>query len=701
MARFWQFWKDENYSDEISATVPLATDISDVEYPSDNYKNFAKEGYGHSEVVHACIRELAVGVASPRYFARSADVSDGIVEAPNTPLGHLVDRPNPQTDFYQWLEQFVTHLYVSGNSYILKERDKANNISALWLLRPDRITIKPSDMGVHAYVYTIDSKEYEIPKDDIAHMAFPNPSGDVYGVSPLSVLSKVINLDMAMTDFAKLYFQNAGVPSGLLKIKRRINSQEEAATIRSRWRSTFGGSNNMHRVAVMDDDAEYQAVAQAPKDMGLQELHNLTESRICSVLGVPPIVISANVGLQRATYSNYREARFAFHSETLDPLVKRIVRFLNYCLAPDYNNQLLIDFDNSAVLDVMDNRDSLPAKATTLFTGGIISLNEAREMIGQQAIVGGDFTREISETEDAVSLPSGTAGTELRQNRSLLGQEQKETLQPKAQEPTERAMKLSRGLVEDREPEVERLSRECERHFNGLRDRVMGMIGRLMERGAFTEVVKDIKDLPLDPEEILPAAATMELANILYKSYSRVIRKTFDRINESGLAGTVEWSDKNPIVTGILTTTTTRADMIHHTTRKHLQKAIEISLARGYTIEQLARGVPADNFPGVQSLMGETEIRGKLIARTETMRSQNMTTTRIYRSQGFEYCRAVDIDGGAHDNFVDPADPYGYTCAQRNGQIYSSLDAENVMDHPNGTLSWIPLPTDYKPDDVL
>ena len=153
MARFWEFWKDhDNYSDEISATVPLATDLTGVAYPSDNYKNFAKEGYGKSEVVHSCIRELAVGVSSPRFFVRNADISNGIVEQPNSPFGHLVNRPNPQTDFYQWLEQFVTHLYVSGNAYILKERDKANNISALWLLRPDRITIKPSDMGVHAYV---------------------------------------------------------------------------------------------------------------------------------------------------------------------------------------------------------------------------------------------------------------------------------------------------------------------------------------------------------------------------------------------------------------------------------------------------------------------------------------------------------------------------------------------------------------------
>ena len=94
-----------------------------------------------------------------------------------------------------------------------------------------------------------------------------------------------------MTDFAKIYFQNAGVPSGLLKVKRRLNSQEEASVIRSRWRSQFGGRNNFHRIAILDEDADYVPMANNPKDMALPELHDLTESRICAVFGLSLIHI--------------------------------------------------------------------------------------------------------------------------------------------------------------------------------------------------------------------------------------------------------------------------------------------------------------------------------------------------------------------------------------------------------------------------
>ena len=137
--------------------------------------------------------------------------------------------------------------------------------------------------------------------------------------------------------------------------------------------------------------------------------------------------------------------------------------------------------------------------------------------------------------------------------------------------------------------------------------------------------------------------------------------------------------------------------MIHSTTTKVIRKALERALSNGYSIEQLARGVPADGFPGLQSILTETKIRARLIARTEIMRSQNMTTTKIYQEQGFQYVRADDVDGGKHDNSVPPGDPYGYTCAQRHNQVYEIGDAYNIMDHPNGTLNWSPMHRSYQP----
>jgi HK97 family phage prohead protease len=126
--------------------------------------------------------------------------------------------------------------------------------------------------------------------------------------------------------------------------------------------------------------------------------------------------------------------------------------------------------------------------------------------------------------------------------------------------------------------------------------------------------------------------------------------------------------------------------MIHRTTNRTIGRAVAMALERGYSIEQLARGVPDDQFPGLRSILTETEKRARLIARTEIMRTQNQTSVGFYKEQGFAYVRADDVDGDPDDNYIDPGDPYGRTCIERHGQIYTVEDAGNIDDHPNGTL---------------
>ena len=172
-------------------------------------------------------------------------------------------------------------------------------------------------------------------------------------------------------------------------------------------------------------------------------------------------------------------------------------------------------------------------------------------------------------------------------------------------------------------------------------------------------------------------------------------------INDAGVAGTLDWDEKLPVVQSALTQAPTRASLIHRTSHRNIGRAIGIALERGYSIEGLARGVPDDNFPGLRSLLTETEKRSRLIARTEIMRTQNQTSVGFYQEQGFGYVRADDPDGDPDDTYVDPGDPYGRTCIERHGQVYSLEDARNIDDHPNGRLNWLPMPRDYKPEDTV
>ena len=688
---FWDRFRAKAYQD-LSTTVPLNFNIGTASYPEANFESFAKEGYSKNEIVHACIRELATSAATPRYQVVAPSTEGGIIEIDRGLLYDLMTVPNPYSDWYSFIERLVTFLMVAGNGYVLKERSKGDEVSALYLLRPDRVTIVAGDYGAESYVYTVGSKEYSIESRNMCHIALPNPAGDIYGLSPLQVLARNVNLDLNMTDFAKTYFQNAGVPSGLLKIKKRLSTQEEASTIRSRWRSQFGGVNNFHRVAILDDDAEYQPMSNSPKDMALNDLHNLTESRICAVFGVPPILVGANVGLQRSTFSNYREARLAFHSETLEPLVSRILRYFNRNLFDEYKGNETMSVDWSAMRAVLDDQAANTTRINSLFAGGLITLNEARGELGFDAIDEGSVRRvptsvmELAEGQSA-TVAVGDAPVELA--HPMLPRLKAPSVAP-------RGLMLRTRLISERESETDDLQRKVLRHFRGLRNRVDGVLGRYMERAT-----EESKDYPFELVDMLPPIETGNLGGILETAFQRISKKTFKTINDVGIAGSLEWSDKLPTVQDVLTSAPTRAAMIHSTTNKVIQRAVNTGLERGYSIEQLARGVPDDKFPGIRSVLGETETRSRLIARTEVMRTQNQTTVGFYKEQGFAYVKADDVDGDEGDTYVDPGDPYGYTCAERNGQIYLLEDASNIEDHPNGTLNWTPMPRGYKPEETI
>ena len=712
--RFFPATLKQYPGEEVGGTVPLNYDVGQATYPDASYANFASEGYGKNEIVHACIRELAVAAASPKYMIEAPSTDGGTVEVTSGLLYDLITRPNSTDDWYSFIEQLVTYLMVAGNAYVYKERSRGNRVTALYLLRPDRIRIIGASYGAAGFVYDVGGKDYPIPVEDMCHLSLPNPAGDLYGLSPLQVLSRTVNLDLNMTDFAKVYFQNAGVPSGLLKLKRRLNTQEEASTIRARWRSQFGGRNNFHRIAILDEDAEYQQMASAPKDMAMSELHDLTESRICAVFGVPAILVGANVGLQRSTYSNYREARLTFHSETLEPLVGRILRYLNHHLFSEYPGNEPMTADWSSMRASLDDKADQTARVNALFTGGILTLNEARQQLGLDAITDGDIRRipaavfEMADGQSMAPVAIGAAPEAVEQSRQLyptkepfdpwrvLGGDRPFPDAEKAPRPAPRGAMTARRLLEDRETETDIMLPKLQRYFRGVRNRVDGILGRHMERGT-----DETKAFPFDADELLPSAEINGLAEIIRASTARVSRKTFDIINDAGVAGTLDWDEKLPVVQSALTQAPTRASLIHRTSHRNIGRAIGIALERGYSIEGLARGVPDDNFPGLRSLLTETEKRSRLIARTEIMRTQNQTSVGFYQEQGFEYVRADDPDGDPDDNYVDPGDPYGRTCRERHGQVYRLEDARNIDDHPNGRLNWLPMPRDYKPEDTV
>ena len=649
------------------------------------YGAFASEGYNGNTIVNAAIREIATSAALPKYRLMAETGDEDEVVVTNTDAARVLYDPNEQQCQADFVELLTVYLMVTGNAYAMRERNASGRIVSLRLLRPDRVEVKIGRDGrVAYYEYTIEGVRYDLLADDVAHIKLPNPYDDVYGLSPLQVASKYVNLDTATVTFLRSYFANAGVPAGILKVNRRLNSQAEADSARAKWRSSFSGNKGWHGLAVLDEDASYQQVAPNLKEMDTSTMTRVTETRICAVFGVPPILLGLEAGLEASTYSNYEQARSAFWDETVSPLVRRIEKFLQRALEVserEPGNE--VEADYSEVPAYEDDHDAESARVVAQYGAGIITLNEARAALGLDPLEHGDMRRlPMNITE---IMPDGTAMAQAAPAYAPMLSAP--TGEVKAQgQALPRSVALGEKLLVERETLTDDMEFALKRYFDALRSRVAGVLGRAMQQTT--------TDAKIAPDEVtiamlFPDGARNELARVMSGSYARIVRATWDTIAASGVAGVLEFDDRLPIVSQIVALATSSAEGIDQVSRTAVSRAIELGIERGYSIQQVARGVPADGFPGINSLVEETyQNRARTIARTEVMRAQNAASIGYYREQGIRWMRAYDPDGDPADNYIGED---GRTCSERNGLVYTVDDAIDVQSHPNCKLTWTPI----------
>ena len=179
-------------------------------------------------------------------------------------------------------------------------------------------------------------------------------------------------------------------------------------------------------------------------------------------------------------------------------------------------------------------------------------------------------------------------------------------------------------------------------------------------------------------------AATHRMASLFEGHAHRVMSSTVNGINSvMGLAVNIPDHAARRIVTQ--GGTHLLGMDIRGQTRKALFAALAESRAQGLhpssaaTRRLIQKHVSAGRFVNAGS-----KYRSKLIARTETMHAQNLSSLAAYESSiAVQAVELVDDQMGHGDQ----------ECSLRNGLIMSIADARRVPEHPAGTLAFLPIVT--------
>lgn len=406
------------------------------QYPDTDIDSLFKH-YKRNELVYACIDAKARAAIDPRLLVQRRSSGTEWAEAEGHPLRRLLMRPNPQMDESAFTKWGIVSTDVAGVFYAEIVRQGKNGPPIqLWPLNPRKIAPIPrastEDGAGIDYEFKDGTTKVIIPGENMLAWRKFDITSRWHGLSPLAVCLASVDADSAQTDYARDFFNNGGMPGGILTIKGRTISETEANALKARWTSRFGRHwGRQHDIAIFDENAAYQKLGANLDELDSESLRGFTESRICMVFGVPPQIIGAKVGLDHATYSNYREAQAAFWDNTLTPWFKDWRTFLMWRLLPEFESEDLImgervrlNWDMSQVAALQEDVNEAEARARENVKAGLWLVNEGRAATGKPPDPNGDYyLRPIMLTavrpDEAVEAPPTTETRSLALRREV------------------------------------------------------------------------------------------------------------------------------------------------------------------------------------------------------------------------------------------------------------------------------------------
>ena len=275
--------------------------------------------------VYSCVRILAEAVAGlPLHLYRYKE-DGGKEKALDHPLYLLLhDEPNPEMSSFVFRETLMTHLLLWGNAYAQIIRNGKGEVIALYPLMPNRMVVDRDIHGQLYYQYTRSTEEaptmkgvtVNLPPSDVLHIPGLGFDGLV-GYSPIAMAKNAIGMAIACEEYGAKFFANGAAPGGVLEHPGTIKDPQR---VRESWQSTFGGSGNSNKIAVLEEGMKYTPIGISPEQAQFLETRKFQINEIARIFRVPPHMVG---DLEKSSFSNIEQQSLEFVKYTLEPWLVR------------------------------------------------------------------------------------------------------------------------------------------------------------------------------------------------------------------------------------------------------------------------------------------------------------------------------------------------------------------------------------------
>jgi HK97 family phage portal protein len=245
-------------------------------------------------------RAINIHVTAAKQMSLHVTKDDVEVPAPT-----FIRQPDMSKTRAAFIEETVTSLYGHGNAYWKITRDNQGRVQNLEVLASQWMAVNQDQYGkVINYQYA--NVTYQ--PSEIQHLTLMRIPGNAVGLGPIQAAQKEIYGAKSVRDYGTQWFDNSGVPNGVLK-SDQVLSPDQAQAAKDAWNASAGAKNG---VAILGNGLNYTPVYLSPADAQFLEVQNFNVTQIARLFGVPSSLMLADVTGTSMTYQNVEQDWIGF-----------------------------------------------------------------------------------------------------------------------------------------------------------------------------------------------------------------------------------------------------------------------------------------------------------------------------------------------------------------------------------------------------
>ena len=372
---------------------------------ADKRKQYIDEGYQLNVIVYRAVMEIVRAAQSLKIELHQGD---NLLE--EHPALDLIHNPAPQMTWESWIAEMLVNRSLMGEMAAVAANE-TGPVVEMWPLNPLHIDVVPGRGGLPAaYVHEVNRHKRRFAVDpttgdsQVMFSKSYNPADYWRGQSPLMAAALAADTHNAGMRWNFSLLRNSARPSGLVRFKGTYPSGEVIQRMREYFKARMQGSENAGEIPMLAEDAEWVALSQSARDMDFLNTMKETAKYVASAFGVPLPLIDNDA----STFNNLEQAKERLYTDTVIPLMRELLAELNGWLLPRFGEGLELRIDMDAIPALEALRERMFQRAVTAYEKGVLTREEARELMGYQPTADGGEFRPLPGIPD-IQLPAEDA----------------------------------------------------------------------------------------------------------------------------------------------------------------------------------------------------------------------------------------------------------------------------------------------------